>query len=407
MTINPLKCAGKPYIIHKHATYIRKVCNMVSVVSCRSYDPAECRRALIDVLAPLGGLDFVSPGMTVGVKANLVSFLKPEAAATTHPALLSALTELLRERGAKVIVGDSPGGLFTAAYVKNVYRASGMYEVEKAGAVLNDDFSQAEAEYPEARAAKTFTYTAWLDRCDVIIDFCKLKSHGMMGMSAAAKNMFGVIPGTMKPEYHYKYPNHRLFSQMLVDLDTYFAPVLSIVDGVVGMEGNGPTAGTPKPMGVLLASPSPHEADLACAHIIGLAREDVPTLQEAYDRGLIPADVSGLEIAGDLDAFLVPDFDRIVTKNDLLFRKKLPGRAGEALAAFLHKCLCSEPRPVKAECVGCGKCAEICPAKAIAMRNRMPNIDRRKCIHCFCCQEFCPKGAMKVSRPFIARLLNK
>ena len=108
---------------------------MVSVVSCESYDPAVCRRALEDVLAPLGGLEFVTPGMTVGVKANLVSFLKPEAAATTHPALLSALTEMLLERGAKVIVGDSPGGLYTAAYVRNVYRAAGMYEVEKAGAM--------------------------------------------------------------------------------------------------------------------------------------------------------------------------------------------------------------------------------------------------------------------------------
>ena len=380
---------------------------MVSVVSCESYDRAMCRKALEELLAPLGSLDFARPGMTVGIKANLVSFMKPEAAATTHPALLCALTELLTERGARVVIGDSPGGLYTAAYVKNVYRATGMYEAEKAGAKLNEDFSQAEAEYPEARAAKTFTYTAWLDGCDAIIDFCKLKSHGMMGMSAAAKNMFGVIPGIMKPEYHYKYPDHRLFSQMLVDLDTYFAPALSIVDGVVGMEGNGPTAGTPKAMGVLLASDSPHEADLACARIIGLTREDVPTLQEAYERGLIPADVSELEIAGDLDAFLVPDFERIVTKNDLLFRKKLPGKAGELLAAFLHKCLCSEPSPVKAECVGCGKCAEICPAKAITMRNRLPDIDRKKCIHCFCCQEFCPKGAMKVVRPWIARVLNK
>ena len=380
---------------------------MVSVVSCDSYDPAQCRQALADLLAPLGGLEFVSPGMTVGIKANLVSFLRPEAAATTHPALLTALTELLVERGAKVVIGDSPGGLYTAAYVKNVYRATGMYEAEKAGAVLNDDFSQAEAVCPEAVAAKSFTYTAWLDHCDVIIDFCKLKSHGMMGMSAAAKNMFGVIPGTMKPEYHFQYPDHRLFAQMLIDLNAYFKPALSIVDGVIGMEGNGPTAGTPKHMGVLLASQSPHEADLAAAYIIGLRRQDVPTLQEAYERGLIPEDVSGLEIAGDLDRFLVPDFDRIITKNDVLFRRHLPGKAGELFSAFLHRCLASEPRPLKAECIGCGKCAEICPAKAIVMEQRLPSIDRKKCIRCFCCQEFCPKGAMKVARPFIARVLNK
>jgi len=380
---------------------------MVSVAACGSYDPALCRAALREVLEPLGGLDFVREGMVVGVKANLVSFLKPEAGATTHPALLAALTELLRERGARVIVGDSPGGLFNAPYVKNVYRATGMYEVEKAGAELNLDFRQKTIEYPEAVKAKSFTYTAWLDGCDRIIDFCKLKSHGMMGMSAAAKNMFGVIPGTMKPEYHYQYPDPRDFSRMIVDLDEYFRPVLSIVDGVVGMDGNGPTAGNPKPMGVLLASGSPHEVDLACGRIIGLKREDIPTLEAAYERGLIPASSEDLEIVGDLDRFIVPDFDRIVTKNDLLFRDKLPGAAGKAVGAFIRRCVSSEPKVHPELCVGCEKCSHICPAKAITMKNKLPRIDRRKCIHCFCCQEFCPRGAMRVERPFVARLLNR
>jgi uncharacterized protein (DUF362 family) len=106
---------------------------------------------------------------------------------------------------------------------------------------------------------KSFTYTAWLDACDAIIDFCKLKSHGMMGMSAAAKNLFGVIPGTMKPEYHFRFPDMRDFARMLVDINDYFAEKVKItlVDAVEGMEGNGPTKGTPRHIGVLLASASP------------------------------------------------------------------------------------------------------------------------------------------------------
>jgi uncharacterized protein (DUF362 family)/ferredoxin len=380
----------------------------VSIVSCPDYAPERCRQALIEVLEPLGGLDFVTPGMTVGIKANLVSFMKPESAATTHPELLSQLVRLLLEQGAgKVIVGDSPGGLYTAAYVKNVYRATGMHQVEQAGAVLNDNFDQAFAEYPQAVAAKSFHYTAWLDQCDALIDFCKLKSHGMMGMSAAAKNMFGVIPGTMKPEYHYKYPDPRDFARMLVDLDEYFHPVLSLVDGVVGMDGNGPTMGHPKPMGLLLASRSPHEADLACAHIIGLERADVPTLEAAYERGLIPDDYRALTYAGDIERFCVPDFENVPTKNDLLFRNEFKGKAGEWFGKLVQKCMCSVPRVAKDECVGCGKCGQICPAGAITMKNKLPSIDRSVCIHCFCCQEFCPKGAMKVSRPLVARILNK
>ena len=211
----------------------------------------------------------------------------------------------------------------------------------------------------------------------------------------------------MKPEYHYKYPDPRQFARMIVDLDEFVKPVLSIVDGVVGMDGNGPTMGNPKPMGLLLASASPHEVDLACAHIIGLRREDVPTLEAAYERGLIPAEAGALEVYGSLDDFRIPDFQNIETKNDLLFRNELPGKAGELLGAFIRRCVSSEPRAQREECVGCGKCAEICPAKAIVLRQGLPRIDRSRCIHCFCCQEFCPKGAMKVERPFIARLLNR
>lgn len=379
----------------------------VSLVPCTCYDNDICRQALLDVLAPIGGLAFVRPGMRIAIKANLVSFMKPEEAATTHPVLLAELVKLLRERGAEVVVGDSPGGLYTPAYVKNVYRATGMYEVEKAGAFLNDDFSQKTAVYPEAVVARSFQYTAWLDDCDAIIDFCKLKSHGMMGMTAAAKNMFGVIPGTMKPEYHYKYPDPRDFARMLVDLDEYFRPVLSIVDGVIGMDGNGPTAGRPKYIGVVAASTSPHELDLVCAKLIGLRREDVPTLEAAYERGLIPADWSELDVAGEVESHLVPDFDNIRTKNDLLFKNTFKGKFGELFGKFVQACMCAIPRVKKTECIGCGKCGQICPASAIMMRNGIPHIDRSLCIHCFCCQEFCPKGAMKVSRPWVARILNK
>lgn len=379
----------------------------VSILACPSYDESVCAEALLQVLAPLGGLEWVRPGMKIVIKANLVSFMKPETAATTHPVLLCALTKLLRQRGAEVIVGDSPGGLYNSAYVERVYKATGMYQVEAAGAVLNRNWEQKAAQCPESVVAKNIQYTAYLDEADAIINFCKLKSHGMMGMSNAAKNLFGVIPGTMKPEYHFRYPDPKDFARMIVDLDEYFKPVLSITDGIVGMEGNGPTNGTPRQIGMLAASKSPHKLDLTCAKLLGLKREDVPTLEAALERGLIPQRAEELEVAGDLDAFVIPDFENVKTLNSILFRDMGGRGLGPIFGEFAKKALCSVPKVKKDQCVGCGKCGDICPAKAIVIKDKLPKIDRKACIHCFCCQEFCPKGAMKVHRPAIAKLLNR
>ena len=114
----------------------------VAVARCAGYGEEEVRRALLEVLAPIGGLDWVKPGMRVAIKANLVSAMKPEAAATTHPALVLALGRELMARGAKVVVGDSPGGLYSAAFLGHVYAATGMKALEREGIELNQDFSE-------------------------------------------------------------------------------------------------------------------------------------------------------------------------------------------------------------------------------------------------------------------------
>ncbi len=379
----------------------------VSVIPLAEYTEGGARVALEQLLMPLGGLDFVEDGMCIAVKANLVSAMKPDEAATTHPALLCALCDMLSERGATVIVGDSPGGLYNAAFVGRVYSATGVRAVTEHGAVLNDDFGESRAEYSDGVVLKTFTYTSYLDKADLIINFCKLKSHGMMGMSCAAKNMFGAIPGVIKPEYHYRFPKYEDFADMICDLDEYFAPVLSIADAVVGMEGNGPTAGTPCKMGFLLASHSPHTLDMVAAHLLGFKREELPILDAAYRRGLVPESVEGINLVGSLDGLAVKDFERVVERRSLEFS----GNSKNPMKRFFGSCaaaiLRTRPALVPKMCVGCGICANICPARAIKIDNGKAKIDRTACIRCFCCQEFCPKSAMKVKRTLIAEMFHR
>ena len=373
----------------------------VSITACGDYSPEHLDAALAAVLEPLGGLDWVQSGMTIAIKTNLVSRMSPESAAVTHPEAVAALTRMLVSRGAHVIVGDSPGGPYTATWVHSVYHGAGIDAVERAGGELNEDFETEEVRFPEGKTAKSFSYTSWLKKADAIIDFAKLKTHGMAGMTCAVKNFFGSIPGTRKPEMHYLYPNTPDFCSMLVDLALYNAPRLTIVDAVDCMEGNGPTQGEPRQMGAILAADTPFNADLVCAHLIGMEAADAPTVAESISRGLCPADWHDLAISGDPDEFALPDFKRLPVGGKIDFRTKIP-----IVSAFMRRGFGTGPKVDKAKCVGCGKCAEVCPAKAAHVVNGKAQIDAKKCIRCFCCQEFCPKGAVCVHRPLLARLLG-
>jgi len=375
----------------------------VSIVRCADYGEETCERALREVLLPFGGLDWVRPWMRVVIKANLVSAMKPEKAATTHPALLAALTRMLRERGANVVIGDSPGGTFAAPHLNAVYRVCGLSEAEAAGAELNRDFSQKEADLPEAHTAKHITYTGYLDGADAIISFCKLKSHGMLSLSAATKNLFGAIPGIIKPEYHYRYPDPMDFADMLIDLNEFFLPKLYLVDAVQTMEGNGPTAGTPKYMGALLAGTNPHKIDLLCAKLIGLEAKNVPTLRAAQERGLTPASAEELEVSVNAEEFVCKDFVTVQRGTGTDFG----AQKGKLLGAAAKTVLRARPKLKRSRCVGCGVCRDTCPAHAIVIEKGKAKIDRRACIRCFCCQEFCPKGAMRVHRTWVARIAGK
>ena len=373
----------------------------VAVVRCKTYDVEAVKPALEEAVNAVNGLDFVKLGMKIIIKPNLVSFKKPDAAATTHPALLEALVEMLLARGADVTIGDSPGGPHSLPLLNRVYAATGMDRVEKLGAKLNRNMNEKTVDFPEGKVLKNFTYTEYLDEADAIIDFCKLKSYGMLGMSAAVKNLFGTIPGLKKPEVHYKFQNDAEFADMLVDLNEYFKPRLAICDAVVGMEGNGPTAGTPRQIGAIIASKSTYYADVVGAELIGMNIDGLPTLQAAYERGFAPASSKNLRVYGDIRALTVDDFKAPPVRGLSFMRK------GNVLHFISKAALEHKPTLKKRLCVGCGECARMCPAKAIEMKNKKPHINREKCIRCFCCQEFCPRAAMVAHRPLAAKVLNK
>lgn len=343
----------------------------------------------------------IKKGTRVVIKANLVSALNPDKAATTHPVLLKMLTSYLLTKGCSVVIGDSPGGIYTQGHLNHVYKMTKMNET---GAKLNDNFNVKGAVFDNAKVLKTFDYTAYLDDADMIINFCKLKSHAMMSMSCAVKNMFGVIPGTTKPEYHYRFPNISDFANMLIDLNEYFKPKLNIVDAIIGMDGNGPTMGDAKHIGAVLASSNPYALDYVCAKLIGLTIDDVETIKQSINRKLFLVD--DIKINDNLDNFLIEDFKVDKNPKSIQFFTDNKGIFSKVTSKVVKNVLSNKPAVQKRKCIGCQKCANICPAKAITMINGKPVIDRSKCIKCYCCQEFCPLGVMKVKSTWIAKLLR-
>ena len=374
----------------------------VAISKCEDYSEENVKRALNEVLDLTSGLEQIKDGSKVAIKVNLVSSMSPEKAATTHPQLLIELCKKLLEKHCEVTIGDSPGGPFNAMNLNRVYKGTGMTELTKLGVKLNENYNTETVKFPEGKVCKEIPFTSYLKDADFVINFSKLKSHGMMGMSCAVKNLFGTIPGTIKPEFHFRYPNYNDFADMLIDLNEYLKPCLNIVDGIIGMEGNGPTAGVPKKIGLVLASKNPYKLDYVCAKIISYDLNNVPTLEMALQRGFIPENYKDIKTNIDIDEVIVKDFDTRKVHTALFFDddSKIAGK----LAKFFLR---SKPNVNKDECIGCQKCKEVCPAKAITMVDNKPHIDRKKCIKCFCCQEFCPKGAMKVKRTAIAKMLTK
>ena len=374
----------------------------VAIAKCETYKEDDINNALDVVLEACGGIDFIKPNMNVVIKANLVSAMHPDKAATTNPKLLLELSKRIIKKGANVTIGDSPGGPFNKVYLNQVYKITGLKELTEFGIKLNEDFEEERVDFPGGVKCKDFVMTSYLSKADIIIDCCKLKSHGMMSLSCAVKNLFGIIPGTLKTEFHYRFPDYNDFANMLIDLNEYLKPTLSIVDAVVAMEGNGPTAGTPRQVGLILASKNQYKLDYICAHIIGLEMANVPTIEESYKRNLISKDIKEISCNMNIDNLVIKDFDlrKIHTQVTFADDSKIVGKIAKRL-------LKSKPNVDSNKCIGCEKCKNVCPANAIQMKNKKPQINRKKCITCFCCQEFCPVGAMQVKRSKIARFLEK
>lgn len=343
----------------------------------------------------LGVWEELKPGMAVVLKPNLVMSSKPEQAIITHPAFTAAVGKCVQRAGGKVLIAESPGGPYTPAAMKAIFRATGYTDMAEAcGFSLYTACKSRAVTLPGARRCRELSVVEPFLERDYLIDLAKLKTHGMVGFSGAVKNLFGAVPGLQKPELHCRFPEREPFSEMLVDLCDFLRPDLCFLDGIWAMEGNGPTGGQRRDLGVLAASKSPYAADVAAASLVGMDPGKIDMLRNAQGRGLGPLSAGELELLGEpLEDLSAPDFLKAeAASTDFIDRLPKPLRpAAKKLAT-------PWPRIDRKRCVGCGKCAESCPQHTIRIQGGKAVIRYQNCIRCFCCHEMCPKHVVDIKR---------
>jgi len=362
----------------------------VTVVKCQKYELDAVYNAVKQALDNIG---FKTPrGKKVLVKPNILGAYRPEDAVTTHPIVVEAVCKLLKEHGCKTYVGDSSG--FSGS-TRNAIQASGIKEAaERHGATALSFESTKISQKPlKGKVLDEIALPSIIEDVDMIINLPKLKTHSLMTFTAGVKNLFGFVPGGRKPDYHNKARNPARFAELLCDVYAAVKPKLklTIVDGIIGMEGNGPSAGKPKETGIIIASDDAAALDYVVQDIIGLESPIIKCLQE---RKLL--DASSIERIGEIP--------RIPYKgpSSIMSLSKLPGW----LQRFIERQMTAHPYVNEDKCAKCRICERSCPARAITMEP-YPAFDRKKCIDCYCCHELCPEHAIYLKGTIWRRLLMK
>lgn len=370
----------------------------VTIRSAKAYDLKLIQPLVDELLQPIAHK--IIPGKTAVLKVNLLMKANPDRAITTHPVVVEAVARHLIDRGMQVIIADSPGGPLIQPLLEGVYKGCGMSVVaERTGASLNHDLSYSETKLLSAETLRHFDILNVVKEADLLINLPKCKTHGMMTYTGAVKNLFGVIPGLTKANHHFRLPDRMGFGSHLVDIAEYIQADLHLMDSIVGMEGDGPSGGQPVASGFLASSVSPHHLDRAVTGLIGIEEKLVPTILAAIRRGLLN---EATIIQGD-DIKVKPF--RLPASAPVTF---LPSWVPTSIHQSLAKAIRPKPEFLHSKCIGCAKCAEICPAQVITMnRDQRPVCDYDHCISCFCCHEICPVRAIDIKRPLLGKLLKK
>jgi uncharacterized protein (DUF362 family)/NAD-dependent dihydropyrimidine dehydrogenase PreA subunit len=308
------------------------------------------------------------------LKLNVAGPFSVEKAATTNPEVVRAMIRLIREAGSVPILGDAPNsrlpcfeiaGLLQLAKEENVeiINFKKFIKVKKVNSITESDIE----------------YSEDVLEADKLISMAKLKTHALTHYTGAVKNMFGAVSAQQRKVMHLD-EDTSVFVNSLIDVYMVRRADFSITDGIVGMEGMGPTHGNPVSLGILACSENAFTLDALCAKIIGYDLQKLPFFIEAEKRGLINLNQE-IKTIGNISKHSIPHVKLVPVFDESKKKRYLSMALGSPFFDY-------------EKCISCRQCARSCPAKAIRWVEGKPVVYGQRCIHCYCCNELCPVGAV-------------
>lgn len=356
--------------------------NNIFTAQCRGYADAAVARLIENYFK--SERDRLKKARRILLKPNLLSASPPERAVTTNPIIIRLAAELLRKyTDAELWLGDSPGANF--GRYNDVLHVTGI-----GPAAVDSGVRVVRVESFEPVTRDGFVYSSLADEVDIILNLPKLKTHALTGMTLAVKNLFGLIPGTAKVGFHRDFPVDTVLGEQIYKYFTLLGhKTMNILDGITGMEGEGPSKGKPVDLGILAASSDAVALDIAATRMVGLRDNFCLTTRAALESGY---DSSGIN---------VPETNVRLIKLPSTKRLYL----SPALKKLVAKQVYVKPRVLNDKCIKCMLCMQSCPVDAITITEQFPLVDKKQCIECFCCHEVCESDAVGLDRSWLHRLM--
>ncbi len=342
----------------------------------------------------------LSEAKTILIKPNLLGAYPIERAVTTNPIVLDALITLLKKHGKEIWIGDSPGGTVS---VKKVWDFTKISELAKKHNIKVLNFHEGKVKICNSENHQ-YPITDYIWQADAVINVSKYKTHSLMYYTGAVKNLYGLIPGLKKSDFHKKNPKIDEFSTVISELYDTVKDRLAwnIMDGIIGMEGEGPSAGDPRNFGLMFASESAAALDFVASKMMGFKQKQLKYIAASMkfddiDESMIEIDPKWIDFK----------FDNVKIKKVSLLIKVMSSSPKFAQDIF-NKYYYYYP-DFDDNCRKCRICVDSCPVGAMVLNkdDLHPIIDHDKCIKCMCCHEMCPYSVVYIHKSKLAKLILK